>query len=51
MDEFKEVTVTIKMRVKDDQPVSDWILNAIETNLLNDGEEIIEYSDDEPIVK
>lgn len=45
--EQKLVTVTVTLRVNDDQPVQDWIIDAIQENLEAD-EEIVSYHDDEP---
>jgi len=49
---MKEVTITIKLLVEDDQPACDWIYESIYEQLNHDaGESILEYSDDEPVVE
>lgn len=45
----KLVTVTLTLRVDDDQPVQDWLIEAINQYLRpQNGEEIVYYSDTEP---
>jgi hypothetical protein len=49
---MKEVTITIKLLVQDDQPCCDWIYESIYEQLEHDkGEKILEYIDIEPEVK
>jgi hypothetical protein len=46
---MKEVTLTIKLLLEDDQPSCDWVYESIYEQLNhNAGESILEYSDDEP---
>lgn len=46
---MKEVTITIKLLVQDDQPCCDWIYESIDQQLEYDkGEKILEYIDGEP---
>ena len=48
---MKEVTITIKLLLEDDQPSCDWIYDSIYEQLNHDvGEAILEYHDDEPWV-
>lgn len=48
---MKEVTLTIKLLLEDDQPSCDWIYESIYEQLNhNAGESILEYSDDEPVL-
>jgi hypothetical protein len=48
---MKEVTLTIKLLLEDDQPSCDWIYESIYKQLNhNAGESILEYSDDEPVL-
>lgn len=44
---MKTVRVTFLLQLNDDQPVADWIVAAIEAE-LETGEEVLEYTDDEP---
>lgn len=47
---MKEVTITVKLLLEDDQPCCDWIYESIEQQLDKDkGEEILSYSDSELI--
>ena len=49
---MKEVTITIKLLLEDDQPSCDWVYESIYEQLNHSaGEEILEYYDDEPTVK
>ncbi len=49
---MKEVTITVKLLLEDDQPACDWIYESIYEQLNHDaGESILEYSDDEPVVE
>jgi hypothetical protein len=49
---MKEVTITIKLLVQDDQPCCDWVYESIAEQLnYQAGETILEYYDDEPEVK
>jgi hypothetical protein len=49
---MKEVTVTIKLRLLGEQPSCDWIYESIAEQLdYQAGELILEYYDDEPVVK
>jgi hypothetical protein len=48
---MKEVTLTIKLLIEDDQPSCDWVYESIYEQLNhNAGEAILEYNDDEPEV-
>ena len=48
---MKEVTITVKLLLEDDQPSCDWIYESICEQLNHDaGEAILEYNDDEPVV-
>lgn len=47
---MKTVRVELVLQLEDDQPVQDWILPVIYEN-LKDGEDIISYTDDEPVVE
>ena len=47
---MKEVTVTVTLLLKDDQPACDWIYESI-AEQLSDDEQILYYNDNEPIVK
>ena len=47
---MKEVTVTVTLLLKDDQPACDWIYESIAEQLSED-EQILYYNDNEPIVK
>ena len=42
----KLVTVAVTLRLDDDQPVQDWIIDAIQRN-LEPHEEIVSYTDTE----
>jgi len=44
---MKTVRVQLTLVVRDDQPVVDWLPDLIASN-LEDGEEVLEYTDDEP---
>ena len=45
---MKEVTLTIKLLIEDDQPSCDWVYESIYEQLNhNAGEAILEYNDDE----
>ena len=46
---MKEVTVLLRLLINNDQPVADWIPDAIDRNLSED-EQILVYFDDESIV-
>ena len=49
---MKEVTITIKLLLQDDQPSCDWIYDSIYEQLdPEQGEAILEYYDDEPVVE
>lgn len=49
---MKEVTITVKLLLEDDQPSCDWVYESIYEQLNHDaGEAILEYNDDEPVVK
>ncbi len=49
---MKEVTITVKLLLQDDQPSCDWIYESIAEQLNPEqGEAILEYYDDEPEVK
>jgi hypothetical protein len=49
---MKEVTITVKLLLEDDQPSCDWIYDSIYEQLEHDkGEAILEYSDDEPVIE
>lgn len=49
---MKDVTVTIKLRLLDEQPCCDWIYESIAEQLdYQAGELILEYYDNEPEVK
>lgn len=49
---MKEVTITVKLLLEDDQPSCDWIYESIYEQLNHDaGEAILEYVDDEPTVE
>jgi hypothetical protein len=49
---MKEVTITVKLLLEDDQPSCDWVYESIYEQLNHDaGEAILEYYDDEPVVK
>lgn len=46
---MKEVTITIKLLLQDDQPCCDWVYESIYEQLEHDkGEAILEYNDGEP---
>jgi len=47
---MKEVTVTVTLLLKDDQPAVDWIYESI-AEQLDEDEQILYYNDNEPIVK
>lgn len=47
--DMKTVKVTLTLIVKDDQPVCDWLPQAIASE-LEQGEQLLEYNDDEPVV-
>jgi len=47
---MKEVTVTVTLLLEDDQPACDWIYESI-SEQLGEGEQILYYNDNEPIVK
>lgn len=47
---MKEVTITVTLLLKDDQPACDWVYESIESQ-LDEGEQILFYSDSEPVVK
>ena len=47
---MKTVTVTLKLRVVDDQPVEDWLPEAVRALFDQEGEELLDYTDDEPDV-
>ena len=46
---MKEVTVTVTLLMNDDQPACDWIYESI-AEQLHEGEQILYYSDSEPVV-
>jgi hypothetical protein len=49
---MKEVTITVKLLLQDDQPSCDWIYESIYEQLNhNAGEAILEYYDNEPVVE
>lgn len=49
---MKKVTITVKLLLQDDQPSCDWIYDSISEQLdPEQGEAILEYYDDEPIVE
>jgi len=49
---MKEVTITIKLLIEDDQPCCDWVYDSINEQLNHDaGEAILEYNDNEPVVE
>ena len=49
---MKEVTITVKLLLQDDQPSCDWIYESIYEQLNhNEGEAILEYNDNEPTVE
>ena len=47
---MKEVTVTVTLLLEDDQPACDWIYESI-AEQLGEGEQILSYTDSEPVVK
>ena len=46
---MKEVTVTVTLLLEDDQPACDWIYESI-AEQLGEGEQILSYTDSEPVV-
>lgn len=46
---MKQVTITVTLSLKDDQPACDWIFESI-AEQLEDGEQILSYVDSEPVV-
>ena len=49
---MKEVTITIKLLLQDDQPSCDWVYESIAEQLdAEQGEAILEYYDNEPTVE
>lgn len=52
MEDFHIVTATVVLRLKKEQPVADWLPVHIELELDDTiGEQILEYSDNEPVVE
>ena len=45
---MKTVTVTLVLKLNDDQPVQDWLPELVQEELV-DGEELVSYRDNEPI--
>jgi hypothetical protein len=47
MSELKEVVVTVKLLVRDEGRVGEWLVDEIEKNLIHAGEMILNYEEED----